>query len=211
MPVLADDLIRVARAELGVHEQPDGTNRGPRVNQYQDVCTPGYHGYPWCVAFLQWVMQTCGVGPIANSTAGVYALLDWARKHGLARSKPQKGHLVCFIRGAGHIGIVEEVFANGRDFTTLEGNAANAVRRRQHSTAEPVAFVQVPGVTVKTKVVTQWLPRFEVTTSENGHARVLIKAGKWAKVGPQLPKLLKRYHTARLRRTVVKVQKRVPA
>lgn len=49
-------VIEIARAELGEHENPPGSNR---VKYWQDY-DPAYQGQPWCVAFQWWCFWKAG-------------------------------------------------------------------------------------------------------------------------------------------------------
>jgi hypothetical protein len=94
---------------LGTREV--GRNGGRTVNYFQSAT--GAYNAPWCVSFLQAGLRDMGVGRVADRTAGVFYLASWARRNGLTRSTPKRGYLVCFMTGAGHIGIVETVHHDG--------------------------------------------------------------------------------------------------
>lgn len=54
---LAQRMVQIALAEMGVSEKPRGSNRGPRVDCYQsatDLDAPQWGA--WCAAFVCWVM-----------------------------------------------------------------------------------------------------------------------------------------------------------
>lgn len=142
--------IEIARGELGVHEIPDGSNDSPRIRVYQAVT--GAFRAPWCASFSMWVMQqarigfpkTAWSGAIADNSAGVFHIVDWARGHGWLMAIPKPAYLVAFTDRLGHIGIVERVDQTG--FLSLEGNSGNAVRERWHPFgARPAVFIRVPG------------------------------------------------------------------
>lgn len=200
------DFLKVLSAEVGVQESPWGTNTGPRVRQYQS--STGAYWAPWCVSFQQWALKQVGLGPVADRTAGVFYFAGYGDKHGWRINRPVPGAIVCFMNGQGHMGAVESVSGAGSKFTTIEGNAANAVRRRPRTVNSYTRFYMVPGFKAPApppKPPPKWLPRFEVVTSENGSAkpRVLLR-GKWSAVGPQLPRLLLKYRTAKLRRYMIR-------
>lgn len=50
--------LRIALDENGVAEDPPGSNRGPRVDRYLVAAglDPERDSYPWCAAFVTWVM-----------------------------------------------------------------------------------------------------------------------------------------------------------
>ena len=140
-------LVSVARAELGVHEVPDGSNYGPRVSVYESV-TRAYRA-PWCASFLQFVLKTAGVGTIDNRSASVFNIVQWAHQRTLLHALPKPGSLVAYLRNLGHIGLVESVTKRG--FYSIEGNTSNGVHRRWHKTGDlHTVFI--------------WLPRCSSTT-----------------------------------------------
>lgn len=138
-----------ARSQLGVTEIPWGSNRGPHIS-YQVGPLPAYesitgaYGAPWCASFVQWMLYTSKTGTIADRSAGVYYIKDWAWRRALLRAMPRPGDLVAFLENNGHIGVVEAVSRYG--ITSIEGNTGNAVHRRfhpWHSTS--MVFIAVPG------------------------------------------------------------------
>jgi len=123
-------VVAVARRELAlhVHEVPDGSNDSPRIRLYQAVT--GAFRLPWCASFIQYVYRTAGIGTIANASAGVFYIVDWAHARGWLRARPSIGAAVAYLSALGHIGIVERVTSTG--FYTIEGNNGNAVREDWH-------------------------------------------------------------------------------
>jgi hypothetical protein len=199
-------LLAVYRAELGVREVPFGSNRGPRVRQYQS--STGAYGAAWCVSFLQWGFQQVGVPRIANRSAGVFYCVDWARKNGLLRYSPKPGYLAAYMWSAGHIGIVEDVSAGG--FMAIEGNASNSVRRKWRDGRNTV-YIKVPGVDYETKRIVPppkpkvpWVPRFQIVAGEGPKAKVLVDWGKWNVVSARIPRLVARGQAFRVRRKLVR-------
>lgn len=118
-------LVRVARAEVGVTEQPLGTNTGPRVNYYRRATTlfaTLQRGWPWCCAFVVRMAKDAGIRlPRAAQTASVWAFTDWARSAGrLVTRPPRAGDVVVLLGEGKHIGIVRKV--KGAVVHTIEGN-----------------------------------------------------------------------------------------
>lgn len=75
-------VIETARNELGVTENPPGSNRV----KYWDDYDPSFQGQPWCVAFLWWVFQQAGERMSffgGGKTASCGTLLRWYREQGL--------------------------------------------------------------------------------------------------------------------------------
>jgi hypothetical protein len=121
-------VVEVAVRELGVHEQPDGSNRGPRVDQY----TAPTLGVPWCAGFVSWCFARGEGGSPFGRILSTWGLYDWAKARGCVLGEaalPQPGDVFVILRGDrhGHTGLVVHVLDDGR-LATCEGNASNAVR-----------------------------------------------------------------------------------
>jgi hypothetical protein len=138
-------LLALERSQLGVHEIPDGSNRGPRIS-YPLAGVPSYqsstgaYAAPWCASFQQWTLLRVLGHAIADRSAGVFYIKDWAWRHGLIHAIPKPTDLVAFVDGSGHIGMVETIARTG--FWSLEGNEGNAVRRVWHPfRSQPMVFI----------------------------------------------------------------------
>lgn len=125
-PAPVRNVLARAIAEIGVREEPDGSNRGPRVDLY----TAPNFGEPWCADFVSWAWNCADGGSPFGHIRGVYTIEDWARKHGRIVVDPQPGDLFLILRppSHGHTGLVVSVSDDGRAISTVEGNAGNAVR-----------------------------------------------------------------------------------
>jgi hypothetical protein len=137
-------------AQLGVTEQPAGSNRGPRISYdaagvraYQ--AATGAYGAAWCVSFQQAsFLAELGV-TFADRTAGVFYAVGYARSHGWLNAKAKVGELVAFLDYQGHMGFVAKITASG--FSSIEGNQANGVHEVFHAYgSRPYAFIAIPGV-----------------------------------------------------------------
>lgn len=136
----------VAISQVGVREQPEGSNSGPMVDRYlQSVgIAPGQGGPDqryWCAAFLFWcheqaatalgrgspLVRTAGCLDHWNKAGKLPNVVRITKKQALADPTVVVPGLI-FIqdhgRGAGHTGIVERS-ESGRLFT-VEGNIAPA-------------------------------------------------------------------------------------
>ena len=117
-----DDVLKIAAWQLGVLENPAGSNRQKYGEAY------GMNGQPWCVMFVWWVFREAGFNrrkpascthlPNAYTSAGQWVTSGY---------KP--GDIVMFdFTGkrskTEHCGIVEKV--NGNTLTTIEGNTGTA-------------------------------------------------------------------------------------
>jgi hypothetical protein len=127
--------LQAAQAEVGVTEQPPGSNDAPRIAQYRQA-TAGSGVGPWCAYFVSWAAQQAGapLGEAGQGFGGVSAVAGWAQRTGRwtpagAGTRPNPGDLI--VWGGRHIGIVESVDADG-SIHTIEGNSSDAVTRRTH-------------------------------------------------------------------------------
>lgn len=119
-------MLTEARSQLGVHEVPKGSNRGPQVNKY--LASVGLNpGYAWCMAFVYWCAhQAENALKVPNPlvrTAGV--MRQWLEiDPALKRSYPKPGDIfiMSFGHGIGHTGIVDCLLKDDT-FHTIEGNS----------------------------------------------------------------------------------------
>lgn len=119
-------VLAAADSQLGVREEPLGSNSGPEVNAYLRSVGLG-PGQPWCAAFVYWCIReasnTVGASWVPWIASGdCWALDAWSAKSGIIHYSPQPGDV--FLVGARpqpyHTGIVVEV--DGSRFYTIEGN-----------------------------------------------------------------------------------------
>ncbi len=126
-------MLNLVRNEVGVAEQPPGSNDGARIAQYRQA-TAGSGVGPWCAYFVSWAARESGV-PIGDAGQGFGRVDDvwsWAERSGkaipAAGAQPQPGDLIVWDE---HIGIVESVGADGT-VNTIEGNSSDSVARRSY-------------------------------------------------------------------------------
>lgn len=144
-------------SQLGVHEIPDGSNRGPRISYTSGGYGPyqgstGAYGEAWCASYAQWALRSVTGHTIpAALPAYVPSIAAWAQHRNLLAAKPRVGSFVVFLSGnlrlvnAFHIGYVIKVTAAGVE--TVEGNEGNAVREVWRPyTSNHMVYVNVPGV-----------------------------------------------------------------
>ncbi len=77
-PLLAGAL-RVAAEEIGVMENPPGSNRGPKVDQYLRTVglDPSNGSFAWCAAFVYWSFaQSSAQLGVTNPVAKTAGVLD---------------------------------------------------------------------------------------------------------------------------------------
>lgn len=145
-------VLEIAKSQIGVSEEPKGSNWGPKIKEYlryANVHSPA----PWCVAFARWCFKqahfTDEQFPV---TASSTFLLNWAKEQGRLHKDPQPGDLFLLLKPSGtsafHTGIVESVgkFTVG----TIEGNSNSVgspegyeVVRRMRNKLWRIAFVRL--------------------------------------------------------------------
>src|SRR3954451_8840852 len=129
-------IVNLVSKEVGVAEQPPGSNDSPRIAQYRPA-TAGSGVAPWCAYFTSWAAREAGV-PLGDNGQGFGRVDDvyaWAQKAGKAIPntggdvKPQPGDLIVWDE---HIGVVESVGADGT-INTIEGNSSDQVSKRSYA------------------------------------------------------------------------------
>ena len=139
-------MVALAQAEVGVAEQPPGSNNSPRIAQYRSATAGAPGPGPWCAYFVSWLARQAGV-PVGDQGQGfgsVDALYAWAQKSGRAiptssGQSPRAGDLIVWDE---HIGIVESVLPDGR-IQTIEGNSSDRVSRRVHPKGDAIGYVRL--------------------------------------------------------------------
>jgi hypothetical protein len=118
-------IVRVARAQIGVAENPAGSN-----------CTIYGPCEEWCALFVAWVWQHAGVEMAGGTSPYAYSgsFYGWVKGHGgrvlPPGETPKAGDAVLYgwgPRASEHVGIVESVF--GGQITTIDGNFDDRVAR----------------------------------------------------------------------------------
>jgi hypothetical protein len=133
---LRELVIDIAASQIGVVEQPVGSNRGPEVDAYIRATglDPTADSYPWCVCFLYWAFgQAAKIKGVDNplpKTAGVISLWNLGRnmagkvvRASEANGQTVKRGMIFHLDtggGKGHAGLVVEV--SGDQIVTIEGN-----------------------------------------------------------------------------------------
>jgi hypothetical protein len=125
-------ILNAIRPEVGVAEQPPGSNDSPRIAQYRQA-TAGSGVGPWCAYFVSWAARQAGV-PLGDQGQGfgrVDDVMAWAQNTGKALpagSTPAAGDLIVWDE---HIGVVESVDPDGT-IHTIEGNSSDKVSQRTY-------------------------------------------------------------------------------
>lgn len=139
METLAERIVRALEGEVGVVEEPAGSNRGARVEAYQGATYLSGSGWPWCAALVCWAWQRAGVeAAIARRLASPSTALmcQVARADGLECS-PRPGAAVVWC--GRH---VETLVApmGGDVWRTIGGNTGDAVLHRTRSIAGALVY-----------------------------------------------------------------------
>jgi hypothetical protein len=138
-------VLAAVQREVGVAEQPPGSNDAPRIAQYHQA-TAGSGVGPWCAYFTSWAAREAGM-PLGDNGQGfgsVDALYGWAQQAGRAVPNgpgvvPRPGDLVVWDE---HIGVVESVQPDG-SVATIEGNSSDQVSRRVHEAGSALGYVRM--------------------------------------------------------------------
>ena len=135
---LSQKMVALAKREIGV-EEVDGTNCGPRVNEYKSATwLDSTKSWPWCAAFICWLFrESMKDGKYTferPQTAGAWDFENWAKKQNssVILKKPhyadiQAGDIVIFTFS--HIGIATSAPDSNGIVSTIEGNTDGAGSR----------------------------------------------------------------------------------
>lgn len=119
------EIIQKASAEVGVKEYPANSNRCKYNQAFYGKDVSGSQ-YPWCCAFIWWLLSTSGI--TVPKTALCTSLASYFKTQGQwYTSDPQVGDIVFFKFGTNnrwtnHVGIVTAV--RGNVIETIEGNTS---------------------------------------------------------------------------------------
>jgi hypothetical protein len=136
--------LAVAQGEIGVAEEPSGSNDGPRIRDYR-AADGSSAGMPWCATFVSWAAKSVGA-PIGENGQGYASVADieaWGRRTGRyvpVTEEPRPGDIVLY--GSRHVGLVESV-GPGDHLTTVEGNHGNKVARVDRRRDEVTGYVRL--------------------------------------------------------------------
>lgn len=123
---LQDKALEIAISQIGVQEEPKGSNRGPQVDKYiKSVGLDPKGKHAWCAAFVYWCFQQAaermGRQNPLHKTGSV--LMQWKmRKDKFRVLTPQPGDIgvMDYGKGVGHMFIVEKAHLETTE--NVEGN-----------------------------------------------------------------------------------------
>ena len=127
-------VLDLCRSQLGVCENPMGSNSGtPYHAWYGSYC----QGWQWCAIFVSWVIwhidQALFYG-LMTAYSGDYLNVGRMHLREIDISQIAPGDICIWDRPVGgitdHIGFVESVSVG--NFTTIEGNSGDCVKRNTH-------------------------------------------------------------------------------
>lgn len=139
----ADKLLSIARAEIGVVEDPIGSNKVKYNTAYYGREVSG-DAYPWCMVFVWWCFREAGLSDLfygGGKTASCTALMKWAQREGrFFMGGYQAGDVFLYQFDedsmADHTGIYTgQVDGRGR-YLVIEGNHNNRVEVVARSDSE---------------------------------------------------------------------------
>lgn len=150
----ASEVLAIAKGELGVTENPKGSNRVKYNEWYYRREVEG-DPYPWCMVFVQWVMHRAGITPPVR-TASCGALMRAAKGMGQWVTEGYRpGDIIIYDFPGGaatdHCGICES--AEGDRVIAIEGNTSVT----DASNGGEVRQMTRPG----SRVVGAWRPKYE--------------------------------------------------
>lgn len=149
----AQEIIARAEALMHVHEEPQGSNRGPEIDRW--AANAGVPlGSPWCSLFVCWGVLG-GLRP-RDFRPSASALNLWGKNGHLwlpdMAARPGDIYVMDHGRHRGHTGIVKEILPGGQYFRDISGNSNDAGSRegwkvcsnlRLFSSTKLVGFIRV--------------------------------------------------------------------
>lgn len=129
-----DKAVTLARSHIGTVEHPSGSNRGPKISDWQKRVL-GSDGYPWCACFVTCMAWDAGVK--GSSSAGVQVIVNMAKAgRGMFRGwttdprKVRKGDFAIVGCTSCHI---ELVASEADPYSTIGGNTSSGSSGSQYN------------------------------------------------------------------------------
>jgi len=121
--------VAAAVGEIGTKEDPDGSNRGPRVDMYEGA---DWLGSPWCALFVSWAWGRAPRGSPFGIQASALKMRDWGATHSNLLGAddvllPGDVGIILRAQGRGHVEMVVGLEIEGK-VSLVGGNVSNAVR-----------------------------------------------------------------------------------
>jgi hypothetical protein len=168
VPGIGGTALKFALAELrrGVREDPDGSNRGDRIDLYTGFKgAPGVRGPAWCAYLVSWCVDQAAKSLNMPNPMGIigsaHNIIHWGERNrcalvpGACLLRPGDIAVISRDDGHGHCMFVRSVLpgsAPNAGFHSVEGNAGNAVRSytRRIETISRIVRLPVPQQTAPT-------------------------------------------------------------
>lgn len=122
--------LRIGLGQVGVKEQPAGSNSGAMVRAFQAATDAPGTGWPWCAAYALWSYAQAGAAQPYRS-AYVPALRNWYQAHNrkVTRAQVRPGDFVIFDwdkdSTPDHVGLFKRWMNPAHtEFEALEGNTS---------------------------------------------------------------------------------------
>lgn len=168
MGITAKNILEYAISQIGVKENPSGSNKVKYNTWYYGKEVSG-SAYPWCAAFVNYVFYKCNASNLfcgGNKTAYCPSIENYYKSIGAYYSKSNgiQGDLCIMDFGKGrasHIGIVEKKNNDGT-YTIIEGNTSTSsndnggcVMRRTRGTGVIRGFCRPKYDTIKSETTSK--------------------------------------------------------
>lgn len=152
----AEDVIRLAKKQVGIAEDSDGetkfgkwyvgTDRAKETIARDGGGTPEIYGdAAWCSMFISWLGDQLDFTDQMGSDAWTVEHARWFQTRGRWGTEPRPGAIAFFAWGGGevddieHVGMVVQNKGDGM-VETVEGNSENAVRVQERSTDDIAGY-----------------------------------------------------------------------
>jgi hypothetical protein len=130
-------LLDIAFSQLGVQEEPKGSNWGKDVKKYLNSVGINFPA-SWCMAFVYWCHKEAGLPAI--KTGGVLAAWNKGKKYRVTEPQPGDVFIMDYGKGLGHTGIIEKV--EGEILHTIEGNTNDTGSREGYEVCRKIRNVK---------------------------------------------------------------------
>lgn len=149
--LLTHYIARIALAEVGVQESPRGSNRGPRVDQYQAAtCLDKKDWGAWCASFVCWVIREAMAAAVKDGakftfkrpqTAKAFDFENWSlQQDNSTRTRRLPGRDIqpwdIVIFDFSHIAFATSAPNSIGNFRTVEGNTNDEGSREGYEVAQ---------------------------------------------------------------------------
>jgi len=130
-------LLDIAFSQLGVQEEPKGSNWGKDVKKYLNSVGINFPA-SWCMAFVYWCHREAGLPAI--KTGGVMAAWNKGKQYRVIEPQPGDVFIMDYGKGLGHTGIIERV--EGEILHTIEGNTNDTGSREGYEVCRKIRNVK---------------------------------------------------------------------